>query len=664
MSLKYRISYKRKDPPLEIFKGQTSSTECFPSDGINNAVFEDESAVTNQTRENGNEIRKPEAVNVSLNDKGQNKEPEQNCESDTRLYYPWDEVVFESQEEETKWLNWIEGQLKNIAGGDGDNTEISLEQFKNALGLKKCFFAERFFSLCDSNHSGTTSIYNLIATLAKVTKGTTAQRLKFLFDVYDVNGDGNLDIDELMTVLRSCLVESSVQLSEDDLENLTLVLFEATDTNNSGQISFEEFQTELEKHPDVIENLTISAAQWLKPETSNKKNKPPVCNCLQYFSKKYISNNLRMVLFYVWYILINMILGGYAAYKYRESNGFIIAARFCGLPLNFNCILILILMLRKTLTFLRTTYISQFLPLDHNISFHKNVGVVIGILSGIHTGAHIGNAVLLAEDGTLALWEILLTDVTDFGTIPGSAMITGWLLIIIINIMIICSMSFVRRSGHFEVFYWTHTLYIPFWILLIFHGHDFWKWFLAPGIIFIAEKISRSKWIKQARYGKTYIEEVTLLPSSVTHLEITRPGNFAYQPGDYIFIQIPAVSKHEWHPFTISSAPELGGRIWIHVRSVGNWTKSLYKYFDQYDPGEEYDVESTYTTSNTSVIERRMRSTVRRSTLTTDFIRCGTLSRRTLSTYRKNLPDNNIDPKEEARQQRLALRNKVVNVEV
>jgi len=99
-----------------------------------------------------------------------------------------------------------------------------------------------------------------------------------------------------------------------------------------------------------------------------------------------------MVLFYVWYILINVILGGYAAYKYRESNGFVIAARFCGLPLNFNCILILILMLRKTLTFLRATYISQFLPLDHNILFHKNVGVVIGVLSGIHTGAHIGNA--------------------------------------------------------------------------------------------------------------------------------------------------------------------------------------------------------------------------------------------------------------------------------
>lgn len=31
----------------------------------------------------------------------------------------------------------MEGQLKNIAGGDGENTEISLEQFKNVLGLKK-----------------------------------------------------------------------------------------------------------------------------------------------------------------------------------------------------------------------------------------------------------------------------------------------------------------------------------------------------------------------------------------------------------------------------------------------------------------------------------------------------------------------------------------------
>ena len=35
----------------------------------------------------------------------------------------------------------------------------------------------------------------------------------------------------------------------------------------------------------------------------------------------------------------------------------------------------------------------------------------------------------------------------------------------------------------------------------------------------------------------------------------------------------------EWHPFTISSAPELEDEIWVHVRSLGNWTNKLHDYF-------------------------------------------------------------------------------------
>lgn len=44
------------------------------------------------------------------------------------------------------------------------------------------------------------------------------------------------------------------------------------------------------------------------------------------------------------------------------------------------------------------------------------------------------------------------------------------------------------------------------------------------------------------------------------HLVISRPDNFRYRPGDYIFLQIPAIAKFEWHPFTISSAPEMKGK--------------------------------------------------------------------------------------------------------
>ena len=68
----------------------------------------------------------------------------------------------------------------------------------------------------------------------------------------------------------------------------------------------------------------------------------------------------------------------------------------------------------------------------------------------------------------------------------------------------------------------------------------------------------------------------------MTHLVINRPSNFHFQPGDYAFLQIPAIAKYaEWHPFTISSAPEQKHTLWFHVRSVGTWTTKLYEYFEQ-----------------------------------------------------------------------------------
>jgi hypothetical protein len=40
--------------------------------------------------------------------------------------------------------------------------------------------------------------------------------------------------------------------------------------------------------------------------------------------------------------------------------------------------------------------------------------------------------------------------------------------------------SMFRMSGHFQVFYLTHMLYFAYFVLLIFHAPDFWKWFVGP----------------------------------------------------------------------------------------------------------------------------------------------------------------------------------------
>lgn len=45
----------------------------------------------------------------------------------------------------------------------------------------------------------------------------------------------------------------------------------------------------------------------------------------------------------------------------------------------------------------------------------------------------------------------------------------------------------------------------------------------------------------------------------MTHLVIKRPQFFHFKPGDYVYINVPEIAKYEWHPFTISSAPEQSG---------------------------------------------------------------------------------------------------------
>ena len=85
--------------------------------------------------------------------------------------------------------------------------------------------------------------------------------------------------------------------------------------------------------------------------------------------------------------------------------------------------------------------------------------------------------------------------------------------------------------------------------------------------------------IQSASYGETYIKDVNLLSSKVTQLIITRPPNFKFCSGDYLFIKIPTIASYEWHPFTISSAPELKDELWLHIRSLGNWTNKIYDYF-------------------------------------------------------------------------------------
>ena len=128
----------------------------------------------------------------------------------------------------------------------------------------------------------------------------------------------------------------------------------------------------------------------------------------------------------------------------------------------------------------------------------------------------------------------------------------------------------MRRSARFELFYFTHLLYVVGLGLAIAHAPRFLFYAGVPLLGFLVEQV-----LRLARRGrKSRVLLAAPLRSGVTHLAIEKTHGLDFSAGDYAFLRLPSISKHEWHPFTISSAPEAPA-VSFHVRVLGNWTTAL-----------------------------------------------------------------------------------------
>jgi NADPH oxidase 5 len=108
------------------------------------------------------------------------------------------------------------------------------------------------------------------------------------------------------------------------------------------------------------------------------------------------------------------------------------------------------------------------------------------------------------------------------------------------------------------------------------HSPNYWKWFLVGGTGYLLDRFVRF-WRMRT---PSRIVSARRLPSRVTELAIARPPGWDYRPGDFVWVLIPAVSRLEWHPFTISSAPERPDTFTLHVRTLGDWTDQLQRSAD------------------------------------------------------------------------------------
>ena len=92
---------------------------------------------------------------------------------------------------------------------------------------------------------------------------------------------------------------------------------------------------------------------------------------------------------------------------------------------------------------------------------------------------------------------------------------TGVVLLILLFVIVLFAMPCVRQRGHFQLFYWFHMLTLPWLVIMLSHGRNFWIWLLYPGIFYIIEKILRYRKTSSNSFGDTVISEAFILPSKV-----------------------------------------------------------------------------------------------------------------------------------------------------
>ena len=72
--------------------------------------------------------------------------------------------------------------------------------------------------------------------------------------------------------------------------------------------------------------------------------------------------------------------------------------------------------------------------------------------------------------------------------------------------------------------------------------------------------------------------QAAIYTGNVLAIHITKPEGFRYKSGMYLFLQCPEISSFEWHPFSITSAPD-DPFLSVHIRTLGDWTAELKKIF-------------------------------------------------------------------------------------
>lgn len=435
---------------------------------------------------------------------------------------------------------------------------ITAQAVQDALNLRSRFLAERVLVALGGDTRRFETTEEFIAVAQNLMSGSIAAKISYLFRLHDIDGDGWIGRDELEQMFHISLAENDIRLPESEIDRLVESVMAAGDADGDQRLSREDFASMLAEHPELQVRLSEYGVSLLKPgNRARRMTLPPGASL-----GGWVRNGFVVALWLGAGVAVNMALFMEALLRYQASGASLSLqiARGTGACLNFDAAFIAIPMLRYTNTWIRRSWLGRLVPVDEAIDIHRLIGKAVVLLGVVHSVAHIANAKAFDVASMVAFGR---------GSVVTA---TGFVLLFLCLVIAFFSRSSVRRSGKFELFHLTHLSYVGIVGLLFVHGPNFWIWGTVPWAWYLLERLLRV----QRRRVPSNILAAHALPSGVARLDLERQPGFKYSPGDYVFLNIPALTRHEWHPLTLTSAPEDLSHISVHIRSLGNWSRSAY----------------------------------------------------------------------------------------
>ncbi|KAL5551978.1 hypothetical protein UlMin_002154 [Ulmus minor] len=447
---------------------------------------------------------------------------------------------------------------------------------------------------------------------SQITDQSFDSRLQIFFDMVDKNEDGRITEEEVKEIIMLSACANKLSRLKEQAEEYAALIMEELDPERLGYIELWQLETLL-LQKDTYLNYSQALSYTSQALSQNLQGLRKRSRIRRMGTKfvYYLQENWRRIWVVALWVAIMIALFAWKFYEYKQKNAFqimgycLLTAKGAAETLKFNMALILLPVCRNTITWLRSTRMSHFVPFDDNINFHKTIAgaIVVGVI--LHAGNHLAcdfpRLVKVSED----VYEKYLFD--DFGhhkptygdLLKGVEGVTGIIMVICMAIAFTLATSWFRRSlvklpkpfdriTGFNAFWYSHHLFVIVYILLIVHGqylylvHKFplkttWIYIAVPVLLYAGERTLR---FFRSGFYPVRLLKVAIYPGNVLTLQMSKPPQFKYKSGQYMFVQCPAVSPFEWHPFSITSAPD-DDYLSVHIRQLGDWTRELKRVFSE-----------------------------------------------------------------------------------